>query len=118
MLRIIAPPFPTMMPFCPSRSTTIEAERTVVMLWCARLTWALLPVSAGLAFTDALDGWDTGPSKTGQSFVVDRTEVTAKPIVKAGLYQADGRALEFGFVSLRGDRIQFTSVLRRPDGSL
>jgi GntR family transcriptional regulator len=34
------------------------------------------------------------------------------------LYQADGRALEFGFVSLRGDRIQFTSVLRRPDGSL
>jgi hypothetical protein len=33
------------------------------MLWCARLTWALLPVSAGVAFTDALAGWDTGPAR-------------------------------------------------------
>jgi hypothetical protein len=42
---------------------TIEAERSVAMLWCARLTWALLPVSAGIALTDALDGWDTGPAR-------------------------------------------------------
>src|SRR3954462_12807614 len=33
------------------------------MVWCARLTWALLPVSAGIAFTDALDGWETGPAR-------------------------------------------------------
>lgn len=37
------------------------------------------------------DGWDTGPSKAGQSFVVDHTEVTQPPAIKAGLYQADGR---------------------------
>src|SRR6478736_5393013 len=40
-----------------------EAERTVAMLWCARLTWVLLPISAGIAFTDALDGWDTSPAR-------------------------------------------------------
>jgi len=35
----------------------------VVTVWCARLTWALLPVSAGVALTDALDGWATGPAR-------------------------------------------------------
>ena len=44
-------------------------------------------------------------------------ELDATVEVLAGL-AGGGRALEFGFVSLRGDRIQFTSVLRRPDGSL
>jgi GntR family transcriptional regulator len=34
------------------------------------------------------------------------------------LYQTDGRALEFGFVSLRGDRIQFVSVLHRKEAGL
>ena len=32
------------------------------MLWCARLTWTLLPISAGVALTDALSGWDSGPA--------------------------------------------------------
>ena len=32
-------------------------------LWCARLTWALLPVSAGAALGDALNGWSTGPAR-------------------------------------------------------
>lgn len=32
-------------------------------LWCARLTWALLPVTAGSAFGDALDGWSTSPAR-------------------------------------------------------
>jgi hypothetical protein len=40
----------------------IEAERAVITVWCARLTWALLPVSAGVALSDALDGWDAGPA--------------------------------------------------------
>jgi len=37
------------------------------------------------------DGWDTGPSRAGPSFVVDRTPVTVPPGITAGLYQADGR---------------------------
>jgi hypothetical protein len=41
----------------------IEAERAVVTVWCARLTWALLPVSAGVALGDALGGWSTGPAR-------------------------------------------------------
>jgi hypothetical protein len=41
----------------------IEAEREVVSVWCARLTWALLPVSTGVALSDALDGWSTGPAR-------------------------------------------------------
>ena len=32
-------------------------------LWCARLTWALLPVSTGTALSDALDGWSTSPAR-------------------------------------------------------
>jgi hypothetical protein len=35
----------------------------VVWLWCARLTWALLPVTAGSAFGDALEGWSTSPAR-------------------------------------------------------
>jgi GntR family transcriptional regulator len=38
--------------------------------------------------------------------------------LERSLYQADGRALEFGFVSLRGDRIQFASVLHRREARL
>jgi hypothetical protein len=41
----------------------IEAERAVVSVWCARLTWALLPVSTGVALGDALNGWSTGPAR-------------------------------------------------------
>jgi hypothetical protein len=32
-------------------------------LWCARVLWALLPVSAGGAIADALDGWSTAPAR-------------------------------------------------------
>ena len=35
----------------------------MVSLWCARLTWALLPVSAGSALGDALEGWSTSPAR-------------------------------------------------------
>jgi hypothetical protein len=35
----------------------------VAWLWCARLTWALLPVSAGSALGDALEGWSTSPAR-------------------------------------------------------
>jgi hypothetical protein len=35
----------------------------VVSLWCARLTWVLLPVSAGAALSDALSGWSTAPAR-------------------------------------------------------
>jgi hypothetical protein len=34
-----------------------------VSLWCARLTWVLLPVSAGAALSDALSGWSTAPAR-------------------------------------------------------
>ncbi len=40
-----------------------EAERAVIMLWCARLAWALLPVSAGTALSDATDDWATSPAR-------------------------------------------------------
>jgi len=42
---------------------SIEAERAVVSLWCARLIWALLPVSAGTALSDALNGWSVAPAR-------------------------------------------------------
>lgn len=32
-------------------------------LWCARLTWVLLPLSAGGAIGDALSGWSTAPAR-------------------------------------------------------
>ena len=35
----------------------------MVSLWCARLAWVLLPVSAGGALSDALAGWSAGPSR-------------------------------------------------------
>jgi hypothetical protein len=35
----------------------------VVSLWCARLTWVLLPVSAGTALSDALNGWSHTPAR-------------------------------------------------------
>ena len=36
--------------------------RRGVGLWCARLAWALLPVSIGAALADALDSWSTAPA--------------------------------------------------------
>jgi len=32
-------------------------------LWCARLSWVVLPVSAGAALGDALNEWSTGPAR-------------------------------------------------------
>jgi hypothetical protein len=40
-----------------------EAERAVISLWCARLAWALLPVSVGTALGDAIDAWSTAPAR-------------------------------------------------------
>jgi hypothetical protein len=34
-----------------------------VSLWCARLIWALLPVSAGAAVNDALNRWSVAPAR-------------------------------------------------------
>ncbi len=31
-------------------------------VWCARVCWALLPVTTGTAFADALAGWSTAPA--------------------------------------------------------
>jgi hypothetical protein len=36
----------------------------VIAIWCARLVWALLPVTIGDALGDALDGWSTGSART------------------------------------------------------
>lgn len=35
----------------------------MVWLWCARVAWAVLPLAAGDALTDALDNWSRGPSR-------------------------------------------------------
>ena len=35
----------------------------MVSLWCARLAWVLLPVSAGTTLSDALSGWSTAPAR-------------------------------------------------------
>ena len=35
----------------------------MLSLWCARLTWVLLPVSAGTALSDALNGWSSAPAR-------------------------------------------------------
>jgi len=35
----------------------------VVSLWCARLFWVLLPLSAGTALNDALSGWSVAPAR-------------------------------------------------------
>ncbi|MGO9875873.1 MAG: hypothetical protein ACLPVY_19010 [Acidimicrobiia bacterium] len=45
---------------------SIEAERAVISLWCARLFWVLLPVSAGTALGDALSGWSVAPARVAE----------------------------------------------------
>ena len=35
----------------------------MVSLWCARLFWVLLPLSAGTALNDALSGWSVAPAR-------------------------------------------------------
>jgi hypothetical protein len=35
----------------------------VIAIWCARLVWALLPVTIGDALGDALDGWSPGAAR-------------------------------------------------------
>lgn len=37
--------------------------KPAVWLWSARVAWAVLPVAAGGAFSDALDSWSTGPAR-------------------------------------------------------
>jgi hypothetical protein len=37
--------------------------RPGILLWCARLAWAVLPATTGGAIGDALDGWPTGPAR-------------------------------------------------------
>jgi hypothetical protein len=34
----------------------------VIVLWCARLSWALLPLTVGDALSDAIDGWSRAPA--------------------------------------------------------
>jgi hypothetical protein len=46
-----------------------EARSALVSLWCARLTWMLLPVSAGGALGDALAGWSTAPARVAAVFL-------------------------------------------------
>src|SRR6476620_9406109 len=40
-----------------------RVEVPKVSLWCARLAWALLPLSVGTALSDALDKWSTAPAR-------------------------------------------------------
>jgi hypothetical protein len=40
-----------------------------MFLWCARLTWALLPIATGDALADALDGWATAPAFVAAMFL-------------------------------------------------
>ncbi|MGH8977334.1 MAG: hypothetical protein ACRDV7_04605 [Acidimicrobiia bacterium] len=35
---------------------------SLIVLWCARLSWALLPLSAGEVLADALDSWSSSPA--------------------------------------------------------
>jgi len=35
----------------------------MIWVWCARVCWALLPVTTGTAFADALSGWSTAPAR-------------------------------------------------------
>jgi hypothetical protein len=35
----------------------------VVWIWCARVAWALLPITAGTAIADALDSWSDAPAR-------------------------------------------------------
>lgn len=41
----------------------------MIWLWCTRLTWALLPVTTGAAFADAIEGRSTGPSRLATVFL-------------------------------------------------
>ncbi len=38
-------------------------------LWCTRASWALLPVTTGAAFADAIEGWSIGPSRLAAAFL-------------------------------------------------
>ena len=45
----------------------------MIWLWCARFTWALLPVSVGTALDDAISSWSTAPARVA---IVDTTPIT------------------------------------------
>jgi len=34
----------------------------MIVLWCARVGWAVLPITAGVAFADALEPWSSAPA--------------------------------------------------------
>jgi hypothetical protein len=40
-----------------------------VLLWIARLIWMLLPLTAGVAASDALDGWSTTPGTLAAAYL-------------------------------------------------
>ncbi|HEV7526512.1 MAG TPA: hypothetical protein VGP92_16205, partial [Acidimicrobiia bacterium] len=40
----------------------------MIWLWCARVIWALLPVTTGTAFGDATQGWSTAPARLATVF--------------------------------------------------
>jgi len=41
----------------------------LIWLWCTRVIWALLPVTTGAAFADAIDGWSIGPARLAAAFL-------------------------------------------------
>jgi hypothetical protein len=41
----------------------------LIWLWCTRVLWALLPVTSGAAFADAIEGWSIGPARLASAFL-------------------------------------------------
>ncbi len=63
------------------RHTRRSGVHTLISQWCARVVWALLPVTAGTAFSDATVSWSTAPARRGRGVVV------------AGLGRRNGRVV-------------------------
>jgi hypothetical protein len=47
----------------------VKVMSPAVWLWCARISWALLPATAGTALADATAGWDTAPARVAALFM-------------------------------------------------
>jgi len=43
--------------------------RANIWVWCARVAWALLPVTMGTAIADALDGWSSASAAVGAALL-------------------------------------------------
>jgi hypothetical protein len=41
----------------------------LIWLWCARVTWALLPVTTGTAIADATASWSTAPARAAEAIL-------------------------------------------------